>query len=467
MTENQTQATEEEKDKAIAALAAFAEAFVDTRGRLQRENPAALEAMIAGKPIDNMPPMPKRRPNLSILDFKRDITGENVLIGRRWGVRGTIVMIVSSTGTGKSVVQTQMAVSFAHGLSCCGLSPRRPFRSWIIQSEDDEDRVAIDRDDIFAELNELHPEINFNSDTTRNGVRFLDFTSFTGAKFLDELERELFLCDEAARPGCIFINPMNAYFGGSLKEGVDCSAFFKGGYIAGQETRGLEYIAKQFGVLIVIFGHTPKPPTPKELQEWTDDPNICYKMCGASEIADAVRSILVFLRVPDTDGLFVFNAGKNGFTLDWTDPHGKPTTKSYWRWAASGRHFWEEVPKDEWPGANDAKAVAARGELDADVRVLLDHMPYPGLNVRTAKEVLKPLGVTSRRAQAAFYEVVRNRMKYNVSSNVMPAKNGMQKTLYYRIDAPSAPAQATQTQSAVEQPALQQDEQYETYDPIF
>lgn len=428
--------------------ATFATAFMDSMGRIRRENPAAFLAALNGADPATAAMRRKsdRRPRKSILDFQRDLLGANVLIGKRWGVRGTVVMIVSSTGTGKSVVQTQMAVSFALGIPCCGLAPVRPFSSWIIQSEDDDDRVAIDRDDIIEEMSALHPSTDFASDAVRNGVTFLDFTSYTGAKFLDALEKELSLTPEAERPACIFINPMNAYFGGSLKEGADCSAFFKGGTIQGKDTDGLEAIAKRYNVLVVIFGHTPKPPMKKELEDWVNDPNICYKMCGASEIADAVRSILVFLPVPDMDGVFVFNAGKNGYTLGWTDALGNKTTKAYFRWASSGRHFWEEVPKDEWPVAQ--KAVAARAERDEAVKVILSHMDGQGLNHESVMEEYGKWGLKSRVANAAFYEIVHNRNKYGVVTNVVPTDGGRHKTLYRRVERADGANGAQQAQAA-------------------
>ena len=142
----------------MSAMSDYVRLFDDAYGRLRREDPAALFAAmdraaekIASKDAAATKPILPRRPRKALGDFRRDLLGRNVLIGKRWGVRGTVVMIVSSTGTGKSVVQTQMAASFALGIPCCGLDPTRPFRSWVIQSEDDEDRVAIDRDDIFGE----------------------------------------------------------------------------------------------------------------------------------------------------------------------------------------------------------------------------------------------------------------------------------------------------------------------------
>jgi len=438
--------TDEEEDRVHASIAAFSSAFLDSKGRLRREDEAALEAALKG--VMQIAKATRRRPQKSILDFARDLLGANVLIGKRWGVRGTVVMIVSSTGTGKSVVQTQMAISFALGMPCCGMRPTRPFRSWIIQSEDDDDRIAIDRDDIIAEMSEIHTSVDFTNAATlgvlERGVRFLDFTSYTGAKFLAELERELALTPEEERPAAVFINPMNAYFGGSLKEGADCSAFFKGGQIQGKDTDGLEAIAKRYNVLVIIFGHTPKPPMPKELKDWVNDPNIAYKMCGASEIADAVRSILVFLPCPDEQGLFVFNAGKNGYSLGWTDASGNTTTKAYFRWATSGKHFWEEVPKEEWPVTQGE--VAQKGELEADIAVVLAHMDAPGLNRTKAEANAKEWGMGRNRARKAFYAIVRNRAKYGVVTNIVHNEHGQAVTLYCKVQQSAAQVANAQTQ---------------------
>jgi hypothetical protein len=118
-------------------------------------------------------------------------------------------------------------------------------------------------------------------------------------------------------------------------------------------------------------------------------------------------------------------------TLGWTDPNGNKTTKSYWRWAASGRHFWEEVPKDEWPTEDKQKAATTRASLESDVNELLSRMGPPGLNAESAVAALKPLGISGRRARAAFYEIVQNMMRYGITRNVVQQQNGRSKTLFH------------------------------------
>ena len=294
---------------------------------------------------DNSLPRVKQTP---LADFRRDTNQANTLIKGGWGKRGGISMHVSTTGSGKSVLQTQSALCFHQGIECCGLKPTQPIRMWVIQSEDDDDRVAFDRDCIAERLAQEHPQADW--ETALREIRFLDFTGITGAGFIATLNNELkFARAENAMPDGVIINPMNAYFGGNLKDGADASAFFKGGEIRREETEGLEAVLKRLMVWGWIFAHTPKPPTAKELNGWLNDDFPEYKMCGASEIADAVRSIMTFLKVPDHDGTFAFTAGKNGKGLGWCDADGSPTNRTYYRWAQSGGHYWERVPDAERP----------------------------------------------------------------------------------------------------------------------
>lgn len=347
-----------------------------------------------------------RRP---LMSFQRDLDNSNTLIKGRWGVRGTVSMHISTTGTGKSVLQTQSALSFAAGIPCCGLTPTRPLRTWIVQSEDDEDRVAWDRDDILSYLRETHPDVDW--DAAAASVTFLDYTGRTGADFLETLDIDLY----TDTPDCLIINPMNAYFGGSLKEGADCSAFFKGGKLNGEHTQGLEAILKKHKVWGWIFAHTGKPPSSSELKDWLKDPFSAYKMCGASEIADSVRSIITFLKVPGTDGVFSFSSGKNGNGLGWTDPNGLPTTYSFSRWGSDGRHYWEEVPADEWP---EGYADVRKRAPEADVMALvnwLEHHVASSTEINNAKGSMKGISLSRTRVRAAFAEIVSSDDHYGLS----------------------------------------------------
>ena len=324
----------------------------------------------------NENPTPSAIKKTSLSDFKRDTDMKNILIKDRWAVRGTISIHVSTSGSGKSVLQTQAALCFNRGLPCCGLEPTRPFKSWVIQSEDDDDRVAKDRDDIIDFLKTQHTDIDWTA--AAKETLFLDFTGLTGAEFLDTLDAELTLAGEDGKPDAVIINPLNAYFGGNLCIGAEVSAFFKGGRLGGEKTIGLEGILKKHNVWCWIFAHTGKPPPPKEQAAWLRDTYAMYKICGASETPDTARSIITFLKVPGKEGVFVFLACKNGACLGWKDSDGNPTNQKYFKWGDGGKHYWCEVSPEEQNllSGGDAGQVAAkadplppRDDKDADVAV--------------------------------------------------------------------------------------------------
>jgi len=305
----------------------------------------AAEAQAAAMERDTVKTDIPRVPRKPLADFKRDTDGRNVLIKGRWGVRGAISMHVSTTGSGKSVLQTQSALCFNRGVPCCGLEPIRPFKTWVIQSEDDEDRVAIDRDDVAGYLAERHPEHDWNA-ATRETI-FLDFTGITGVHFIETLDNELNACKDSPdeKPDAIILNPWNKFFGGDPMSHKDCSAFLAGGELGRGETEGIEAVIRRHNVWLWVFSHTGKPPTKKELKDWLTDPYSCYKMCGSSAVPDAVRSIVTFLKAPNRDGVFTFTAGKNGAGLGWTDADGNKCNRALFQWGEAERHYWRDVEK--------------------------------------------------------------------------------------------------------------------------
>ena len=344
----------------------------------------AAEAQAAAAERDNVKPDIPRVPRKSLADFQRDTNGRNVLIKGRWGVRGAISMHVSTTGSGKSVLQTQSALCFNRGVPCCGLEPTRPFKAWVIQSEDDDDRVAIDRDDIAAYLEKQHPAQDWNA--AMRETAFLDFTGITGVSFIETLNNELNAVKDSPdeKPDAIILNPWNKFFGGDPMSHKDCSAFLAGGELGRGETEGIEAVVKRHGVWLWVFSHTGKPPTRKDLKDWLADPYSCYKMCGSSAVPDAVRSIITFLKVPDRDGVFTFTAGKNGAGLGWTDADGNRTNRAFFQWGEAERHYWREVGKSLYADMWDAPA-----ETQSDRKANADK--YNAANAEMRKCVIETI----------------------------------------------------------------------------
>lgn len=105
---------------------------------------------------------------------------------------------------------------------------------------------------------------------------------------------------------------------------------------------------------------------------------------------------------------YVFCAGKNGNGLGWTDAEGKKTLRVYYRWSPDGKHFWCDVPKDEWASLTEGLGMVGKGAKSETPKPtkppLEDEIPV-------ALEVFKGFGqvVTRKDAQTAVREAVNNR----------------------------------------------------------
>src|SRR5690349_6115684 len=78
-------------------------------------------------------------------------TADSILIGPgNWLTRGSGLLIVGPTGSGKSTLDSTLAFSFALGRTALGFKPTRPLRSLIIQAEDDDLDLAEMRNGIVS-----------------------------------------------------------------------------------------------------------------------------------------------------------------------------------------------------------------------------------------------------------------------------------------------------------------------------
>jgi len=339
------------------------------------------EAFAPSANVGDTPPLPtvdekqkaeesrrKRIPRATITalsDFPAVIPEDqdrSILVRGRWLERGCGSFLISTAGTGKSIWATQFALSAFHGVEFSGLHPNGKFRSWIIQTEDSDTRIAIDRDDLLKKLQADRPDLDWQE--ALRGTKFLEFPGCTGARFIEALENELyqqtlaFFGDGTKEepPDCIILNPLFGFIGGDIIR--DAGAFFRGGRIGGVETVGLQTVLKQYRVASLIVHHTGKPPTSKELKDWLTSPMPEYQSCGSSEITNWGRSFITMMKVPKVSGIVTLTAGKNGGALGWPEvaglprmflAHGLETSVS-----GSGKaHYWRKPDDDEIPNLGD------------------------------------------------------------------------------------------------------------------
>ena len=282
----------------------------------------------------------------------------DILIRGAWLERGGSAFLVSTAGTGKSIWVTQFAITMVHGAPFCGLQSWRPLKCWVVQTEDSDRRVAIDRDDIVAGLTDQwanHAEwgkIDWTS--AANAVEFVDFTGYTGAAFLEQLRTELEAArDECDLPDVIVINPYMDFLGADIVSNADNIAFLSGGVLAGKRTEGLRSILRDFKIAALIAHHTGKPPTDSELNAWICSDMPEYKACGASYVTNWGRSFVTMMKLPGMEGFVMLTAGKNGGGLGW--PMVEGSRRIFMRWgggescAGTGqRHFWQMVEGEEY-----------------------------------------------------------------------------------------------------------------------
>lgn len=279
----------------------------------------------------------------------------DILIKGRWLERGGSAFVVSTAGTGKSILSVQLSLSWAMGVPFAGLAPNlQPgsggFRVWICQSEDSESRVTIDREDVTAELMETLPGIDWQE--ARRRVSFLTIGGRVGADFLAHLTLVLEIAqDRGDLPDIIVLNPFMAYIGGPVTDGAYVTPFLRGGEINHHHTNGLQHLLERFRIGALIFHHTPKPPTEKELDGWIKSAFPEYQGAGSADITNWGRSFLTMMRLKDDSRKVMLTAGKNGGEIGWETIAG--ATRHFLAYSdatgitGKGRHAWRELTAEE------------------------------------------------------------------------------------------------------------------------
>lgn len=339
---------------------------VEVRRRLAEED-AARQFRLMGftTPADLQPYVPDER-------------NPDVLVRGRWLERGGSAWIVSTSGTGKSIHAMQLMLSFALGKPFSGLVPNNPLRFWYVQSEDSPTRLAIDRDDTTAELAETWQDVQ--PEAWREAWKRVTFAPIKGcgAEFVNDLAMKL----ETARnlavlPDVLVINPFLAIVGGPVVDGSFVTPFLRGGRVANQPTEGLQHILEHFKVGALIYHHTPKPPTDKEIGSWLKSNFPEYQGAGSSDITNWGRSFITMMRVPGKHSVVCLTAGKNGADLGWDNIDGG--YRNYMAWSKSNgvtgktRHAWRELTAAEFAEVSHMSNDHLLEDINAIVAKLMEN----------------------------------------------------------------------------------------------
>ena len=217
----------------------------------------------------------------------------SVLLGNRYLNRGDGMVLVSTSGMGKSSMDVQMAVRFALGLDFMGVKSNGKLKSLIIQSEDSDGDVAEIWESIRykmaltdEQVAEAHRMVLIQTERVNRGQAFIDQLRRLVAKH---------------QPDLVHINPLQAFIMGDVTEARDLGDFLRGGLNSLNEPATFGYI---------IVHHTVKPPRGRDkvILAWQE---VMYDMAGGAEIINWARAIMS-LRAAKEPGEFNLVLAKRG-----------------------------------------------------------------------------------------------------------------------------------------------------------
>lgn len=270
------------------------------------------------------------------------------LLKHRFLCRRGSLLIVGSTGKGKSSLLIQALSLWANGLPFFGIKPTRCLRSIYIQAENDDGDIAAIRNGVCTGLKFTEAQrLQFFKNV-------LVFTSadHSGKQFCSEIVRPL-LSNHS--PDIIAIDPALSYLGGDTKEQRDVGLFLRN-YI--------NPLLIEFNCAVIINHHTNKISaiTGDDSSESVQD--FAYFGSGSAEWGNWSRASLA-LETTKTKGVFRLHAGKRGSKIGWKNPDD---STSFSRLIAhstdSNTIYWRDAEDSELPPSGRPKSFDEQSLLD-------------------------------------------------------------------------------------------------------
>jgi len=332
-----------------------------------------------------------------LIDFADPVPEEenpNALFRNGWLRRGGAAILISTSGAGKSVSATQMCECFAQGRDCIGLSPIRPLKISVYQTEDDETEVAEFRNDIRRGVRELE---GWTADEIRRAeakIVYHDVTGLAGDDFLAYL-REAQAMDKA---DLIVINPLQAFTSEyEISKNADMSKFLRV-----KLNSILADPAAPCGAIVIH--HTNKvPPKREDRKAWLDVRSAAYLGAGAAELVNWARAVLTLLP-REAQGYYDLMATKRGKRLGWTDADGNPTLiKTI---AHTDEFMYWRVPTAEEIAGADARAKNGSGEIPKRLSAVKNLISQHGTPYSSKKELVQDIAKHKIASEPWGYKIV-------------------------------------------------------------
>ena len=236
-------------------------------------------------------------------EFKKPVNDPAELLKHRYLCKGGGLLLVGSTGLGKSSLTMQLAIKWALGQACFGLEPARPIKSLIIQAENDEGDLGEMKDGVFNGINlssedqaKAEDNIHIYSENEKLGIELFEQTI---TPLLNDI-----------KPDLLWIDPALSYIGGDMNSQEAVGKFLR---------NQLNPVLTKHQCGGVVIHHTNKPIVFNPSQPSFDP---AYLGAGSAEWANWARAVLA-LRKTDVENLFELIAAKRGTRLKWRAADGE------------------------------------------------------------------------------------------------------------------------------------------------
>jgi hypothetical protein len=287
----------------------------------------------------------------------------------RYICRGYGAWLIGPSGIGKSSLTLQAAFSWALGKSIFGITPVRPLRVLIVQSENDDGDLAEGAQgvlphlgvDEFNGIEQLNDRVQIITEITRTGLSFCGW-----------LQGRI----EAHRAEIVFVDPLLSFAGIDIARQEQCTRFLR---------QDLNPILQSTGAAIIGIHHTGKPRQDAKPRAAQTELDAAYSGLGSSELVNWARAIAVL--IPRGD-VFELKFPKRGRRAGATHPSGEPTLNVWLRHAREGIH-WEQVSPPEEPSEREHAAERPLTKPE-QINRAVTHSFFS--SIPTEGEGMRPLG---------------------------------------------------------------------------
>jgi hypothetical protein len=269
------------------------------------------------------------------------------LLGNRWLCRKGIALLNGATGVGKSSASVQAAILWALEREAFGIKPSKRLKILYVQAENDDG----DMHELVSGVCDHFGFSNEEREIIRRNIIVITERALSGDKFLARLRRLI----RKHNPDVVWIDPLQAFAGGDLKDLAVTTAFLR---------NGLNPILDEGDCAAFVSHHSTKTIY-HDTSHWTQtDWN--YFGAGGAEIANVPRAI-VNIEHTTAPGVFKWHAGKRWDRIGWADEEGNPTAEHVYCWHKLGAIYWRDAEETDLLRVKVEKRKAKGGKTEDDL----------------------------------------------------------------------------------------------------